>query len=493
MPIRLLCDARGGYRKRFLDRLLELAGPDVQLGLHMGDIDADFEAPCIPRMEVRKGTRGHIMDNDEQSGANLSLIASPAFQRQLESAIDQLQRSSSTYRYRSHNLKNIQDYIDYYHILSDVFARKIIDEGITHALFFDVPHLAYDSIMYDVARQLGVKTVILSQFFPGTFFSTPRIEDFGCFDPSDMTAAPFLIEKGVETELFYMNSAWQKESARGRITARAVASFLTYVVRRQPLKLLDPVYISKTLRRIDRIYKGLPDWRDPFAKFFHTNELAYFEHLAEYEKTEFDLSKPYIYVPLHLQPEMTTSSLGGRYRDQVLMIETLARDLPEGWEIYVKENPKQGAFARGPMFFHRLSRIPSVRFLPSSANTAALTENARLVATVTGTAGWEAIRKGRPAVVFGAAWYQSLPGIHKYREGIDLATIADTPIDHGALEKAAGALFARSHEGMIDKGYFALAEYDAEANAQKVAQAALGLLKGDIAFSFGETGADPRS
>ena len=63
------------------------------------------------------------------------------------------------------------------------------------------------------------------------------------------------------------------------------------------------------------------------------------------------------------------------------------------------------------MFFHRLSRIPGVEFVPSNTNTHALSKNAQFVASVSGTVGWEAIRQGTPAMVFGAAWYGSFEGV----------------------------------------------------------------------------------
>jgi len=55
-----------------------------------------------------------------------------------------------------------------------------------------------------------------------------------------------------------------------------VANFLKYVALRDPAKLLRPGYLVAMLRRISAIYGALPDWRDPFARFFHVNELAYF-------------------------------------------------------------------------------------------------------------------------------------------------------------------------------------------------------------------------
>jgi hypothetical protein len=312
-----------------------------------------------------------------------------------------------------------------------------------------------------------------------------NVMDYGLFDPSRSTAPPFHFEKGSVADLYYMQDDWQKPGTTGKLSVRAVRQMLLHLLRHDPFKLANPAYVSGVLKRMRHIYEGMPDWRDPFARFFHTNELAYFEHLIEFETSQIDLSKKYIYAPLHNQPEMSTSALGGIYRDQVLLIETLARQLPKGWRIYVKENPRQGSFARGPLFFHRLTRIPSVTIMPSNANTLALSANAQFVATVTGTAGWEAIRQGRPALVFGAAFYQSLPGVVRYREGLDFEAVAATQINHAALEQATGAMFGQGHDGIIEEVYLKkVPAFDYAANLEKVARTTLDILQGNAQLSF---------
>ncbi len=489
-PIVILADARGTHRKDFLDRLVALSDGQVRVGLHFGDRDADFHAPSLNRLERRAGTRGYLTAGRRHAGANLDLLASPEFRQMMETAIDQWHRGAPAYQYRTHNIQNLQDYLDYYYILTDIMAEQMIENGITHALFFNIPHLGYDTLLYQVARSLGIKTIILCQtLFPSRYFSMQRIEDYGLFDPTGIDAPPFVIEKGSAPDLFYMDKRWQTRGASGKITRKAVGQALYHTMLREPWNLLNPVYLTRTLGRMARIYARFPDWRDPFSKYFHSNELPYFEHLAEYEtEADIDLSAKFIYVPLHNQPEMSTSSLGGAFRDQLLMIEALNADLPPDWLIYVKENPRQGAFARGPMFFERLKRLPSVRMMPSFADTNTLAAQAQFVASVTGTAGWEAIRKGRPAMVFGAAWYRSLPGVHAYRPGLDFAQVAATQIDHATLEKAAGALLSRAHKGVIEQVYLAMADtHDPATNGQSVAETALGLLRGTTPLSFPPT------
>jgi hypothetical protein len=486
--IRLLADARGAFRTRLLRQLLADSPGQIDLALHIGDRDSDFHGACLQRLEVRMGRKGHLLHGRKGTGAQLPLLAQPDFHQLVETAVDQMQRNAQFYRYRAHNVVNLQDYLDYYHLLANAFAQEIEDSGATHAVFANVPHLAYDTVLYQVAQALGLKTLVLCQtIFPSRFFSMRRIEDLGTFSDDGGAADPFPIEKGSAPDLFYMDDRWQKESARGKLGLKAVAQLMRHLALRDPARLFQPRYLRDTLARMRDIYGALPDWRDPFAQFFHTNELAYFEHLAQYEGKKLDLSKKYVYVPLHNQPEMSTSSLGGSFRDQVLMIEVLARNLPPDWLIYVKDNPRQGAFARGPMHFHRLTSIRGVRMASLDASTHELSSHAQFVATVTGTAAWEAIRKGRPALVFGNAWYKSLPGIVPYHDGLDPETIAASTFPHEALEAAVGRLMSRCHDGVIEPIYRDMAlTMDEAANAVSVSATLRGLLRRETALTFGK-------
>lgn len=167
------------------------------------------------------------------------------------------------------------------------------------------------------------------------------------------------------------------------------------------------------------------------------------------------------------------------------MIEAVARSLPEGWRIYVKDNPRQGAYARGPMFFHRLTRIKGVQLVPLDTSTYELSSRAQLTATVCGTAGWESLRKGKSVLVFGGAWYKSFPGVFQWHPGIDLEKIADHQFDHEDLEAAAGNLQAACHSGIIEQLYRDRAEnYDADANVSTVADTLIKLLTGEKPVTF---------
>ena len=484
MTIRLAVVSTAKNTDAILERL-KAANPDMEVVLHLGHVTADIKASALTRMNTREGGQAHPFRDQRWTGAGQALIESPDFLDAMETFVDHLHRRSEVNSYKAHPLRTMQDYVDYYHILADVIGTMLVERGVTHCLFFNVPHLTYDTIVHQMAGALGLPSTIVTQsLFPDRFYSMTDPHDYGRL-PAGAEGPPHPIEKGSAPDLFYMKGIKQEREAGGTPTLRGMAQIALFLALHRPLKALNPVYLWRLARDVRRVYGAFPKWRDPFARFFHEDALAYFDHLATFEDEAPDLDGPFVYVPLQLQPEMTTSSLGGRFRDQALAIETLAAMLPEGVRILVKENPKQGSYMRGPMFFHRLRRIPAVTLLPSWADTHALTARAAFVASITGTVGWEAIRQGKPALVFGAAWYRGLPGVHHIADAPSYEAIRDTVIDHEALERAVGALLSRAHRGVVDRHYTVMVpDLDPQANAERAAATISGLIRGEIAPTF---------
>ena len=198
----------------------------------------------------------------------------------------------------------------------------------------------------------------------------------------------------------YMKGIKQYREEPGKLSWRGFSRLILSLVAVERKLLLNPKLISKTISRMGTVATALPKWRDPFRRHFHTRHLDYYERILQYENLEIDFNRKFVYFPLQYQPEMTTSTLGGDFSDQMLAIEHLLRILPDDTWIYVKENPKQTGAMRGPQFFDRLDRIPNLIVLPSYANTFELIDKSEFVATVTGTVGWEAICKGKKCTGF---------------------------------------------------------------------------------------------
>lgn len=492
MAYRILAVATDKVAKDIVYRLKLQPNSPIERLIHFGGKHADYKASSLLKMAVTRGSgkRGHIMDDDEFSGESSALIASENYYHQMSQAIEHLHRASEEFAYNTHKLNDLFDYQHYFHIVVDRIGALIRSEKINLILFFDIPHLFYDTAIYQVARSLGIDTVILKpSLWCDRYFSCQRIEDFGNLPDLPRTSLQeyehYAINENTMPELFYMKEIDQKKVKVGRLTIRSVAHLLLFLAVSSPSKLLNLPYVFKMMRRMHRIAGRFPDWRDPFANFFHRNSLQYFETLAEFEKNEADMTTKFVYFPLHLQPEMTTSALGGQYSDQLLAIERIAEIIPDDWKIYVKENPKQTGQMRSPMFFHRLWRIKKVHLLSSHANTHELTDHAQFVSTVTGTVGWEAICKGKTALVFGRPWYVSLPGVVLYRNGLTITNIMNIKFSRSELEQHTGWLLHRAHDGSVHRHVARqIEDFNIEENSQKVTETILDLISNRTNYTF---------
>lgn len=473
MSIRLLCVSTAANTDAALKSLVEDSQGQIELALHLGGANSDYKASVVSRMNLRRGRKGHITsDQHRWRGLAHGLFMHQDYNAWIDDFIDHLQRRAEPYAHLPHPLRSFHDHWDYFHLLADVLAGRIVDSGATHALFFNVPHLVHDTLTWQLARALGLQTLIVTQSpFPNRFFSMRTIEDYGRLGDADADATPWPISREENPQHFYMKGIGQEPSKHGGLTGRGFAQLALHLALKRPLKIFNPLYVASLVRRMHAVGRSLPHWRDPFARFFHEDSLAYFEHLAGFENQTLDLARPFVYVPLHLQPEMTTSALGGPFKDQALAIEALARMLPPEVAILVKENPKQGAYMRGPLFFHRMRRIPNLTFVPSHTSTHELTARCLFVATISGTAGWEAIRKGKPALVFGPTWYADLPGVVRWRDDLTLEAILAAVPAHHQLESRVGQLVARAHRGVVERHYQTLVpEFDVSTNTEIVSQ-----------------------
>ncbi|MFJ9534506.1 hypothetical protein [Herbaspirillum sp. NPDC101396] len=140
-----------------------------------------------------------------------------------------------------------------------------------------------------------------------------------------------------------------------------------------------------------------------------------------------DAQDNYILLGLHYQPERATVPMGGAFGDQTLIVKLLSSALPAGWKLYVKEHPWQlQSFGRGEVqrsedFYAFISSLPNVKIIRRETSTATMVRNARAVATVTGSVGWDALCSGVPVLLFGAAWYRDCIGVHSIYAKEELA------------------------------------------------------------------------
>jgi len=304
--------------------------------------------------------------------------------------------------------------------------------GVERVLHCNVPHFPFQYALFETARAMGLETRFLMQLqVKDTYLVAPSIDEL--HEPVGRALEGGAGDHELEPR---MGEELERRTTRHK-----------------------PFYMSG---------KGIPAWTRFYTaqRRFFRGRLRSLPAAAAYRSARLKSGdppkdgEPYVYLPLHLQPEATTLPLGGVYGDQSLVVETLARALPEGWLLVVKENPKQRFDKRSPGFYRRLASLPSVRLVGRDVSSFDLLESCRAVATITGSAGWEALCSNKPALVFGKAFYRHATG------AAAIASLADARAALGAIADGSfptptkddcghflAALQTVTHEGVCDAAY----------------------------------------
>ncbi len=119
-------------------------------------------------------------------------------------------------------------------------------------------------------------------------------------------------------------------------------------------------------------------------------------------------SLDYVLFPMHVEPEVTLLVYSTPYLNQIEVIRNVSQSIPVGMTLLVKEHPA-AIGKRSTNYYKKLQEIPNVRLADPAILSKPAVENARLVASIAGSMGWEAILLRKPVVLFGHTPYEFLP------------------------------------------------------------------------------------
>ena len=295
------------------------------------------------------------------------------------------------------------------------YWNHILETGsIDLCLFNHAPHQAYDLVLYELCQYKKVPAYHLERCYSveGVLLAS----DFEASSPELLRTYERLLEeyadpeKPVELsesyEAFYKRETSKEDSGPWFAVDRDAHLQQTSFVSKWSGKSLDLLR-----RKPGEFFKNVLSpsvWRRKLSQ--HKDMMWYDQHVSEP-----DLSVPYIYVPLQAQPEEGVSPRCGAFEHQQLTVQLLADCVPQDTKIYVKEHPNQGELYRSEEWYRSMESIPCVEFVPRSFDTFTLMRHAKAVATGTGTAGFEALFRGVPFLMFGHRWCQYADGVFRIR------------------------------------------------------------------------------
>jgi len=307
-------------------------------------------------------------------------------------------------------------------------------------IFGDVPHVPHNYVIFCLAKKLGIKTVISTDVkrLPNRMIF---LKDFTKYEEIKIAYGKIQLSGGArlddlsqELEEYYLKeidksvdstpvvaekSFLNKQKRSGVVIPdlqtilKNIKNFSLFESTRRYLKELRK---KKILASLEPVNLSTFSLKIKIGKWNKINQEYKKEYLTLQAKVDFD--KNYVYVPLHSQPERSTTPEGGIFTDQILMIDMLSKTLPEDWIIYVKEHPSQWIMYRGFIgrylgYYQAIAKLKNVFLAPVETSTFELIENSQAVASVTGTASWEAVLRGIPTLLFGFTFFMHCHGVFR--------------------------------------------------------------------------------
>lgn len=317
-----------------------------------------------------------------------------------------------------------------------VAAREIenfLDTEKPDVLFFSIVSNTGSYLLYSMARKRGIKTYILdvarigNKYFlsDGYEESTFVRDSFERIQRGDIPAgevrreAENFLKDFQEKNSYYLekskaisNPAYTKKanprlyglsfllpSRLWRVFYWLTLSIRNYAAYSDDYVTQNPYFvIIDKVKRKWRTVRGYTDLYDPI-----------------------DTNEEYAYLPLHTEPEAYPMLLAPYYTDQVWLAKQVARSLPAGFKLYVKDHPTMMGY-RTRAYYRELKKIPNVKLIDVNTSSLELIKKSRLVVTLTGTAGWEAALLKKPVVIFGGIFYKYLSSV---RLCSDITTLPD--------------------------------------------------------------------
>ena len=383
------------------------------------------------------------------------------------------------------------------HILSE----KKIDLVITT----DAPHHSITYITYALCKEKGIPFLfpyhvdpIVDVYYLQEDWEDPapvlarRFTQLRAESPAEVKLAP-LFES-------YWNAQTGKKTAKGKTDpspwymslhfASPLEQWFSAIrktFRKNPLGTLRDILLFIP-RRLKISFLKERVRRIASKRFTHSLITFYDSHVCVP-----DLSQRYVYVPLQIQPEPTTLPMGGAYVDQLLIVEMLDALLHKDVLILVKEHPQQFGFyshgqGRSIKFYEDLLACKKVRFVSMKFDTYSLTEHAVAVATATGTAGFEALFREKPVLLFGHRFYQYAPGVFMIRRTSDCREALHAIFAEGFCPKREDmrlflkAIEETSVEGSFEFSRRGVSRFSEEENARRAGDAFATLMEGKFGW-----------
>jgi hypothetical protein len=306
-----------------------------------------------------------------------------------------------------------------------VFFEQVFSQDRYVAVLSPVADSLIIHVLYNVARQFGVSAVgmtsnawIREDGRPGFFFMRDE----------------YLHSDRMENAYRELDEREMSEDEQDRVrrfkqtvihfdvdrTFRAVTKRPFIVPAVSPnLKRLPQYLRENARRRVEVEYYKIDIMAKAKANVLRAWRRWRSKHLLG-PKTAVGLPRRSVFYPMQYQPEQTTLVGGIYFANQIAVIENIAKSLPFGYTLTVKEHPR-GRGARPAWQYRHLAHFPNIQFCDAPGKS--ILSRCEAVITITGTVGLEAMAMDKPVIVLGNCYYDFVDFVYRPQSWPELAQV----------------------------------------------------------------------
>ena len=129
------------------------------------------------------------------------------------------------------------------------------------------------------------------------------------------------------------------------------------------------------------------------------------------------LNIPFVYFPMNITEEASLLHYAPFFTDQLEVIHHIAKSIPIGYSLYVKEHTAAGLRSWNEInYYKQIIDLPNVKLIHPNFDNNSLIKNSKLIISIRGTSNLKAVQFGKPSITFGKQPYEIIPSIFRIKD-----------------------------------------------------------------------------
>ncbi|MGR6836672.1 capsular polysaccharide export protein, LipB/KpsS family [Syntrophomonas erecta] len=305
------------------------------------------------------------------------------------------------------------DYRESIEIVTRIYKStyKFLTKEKPDIIIYEPPSNVFSLTVFSICQELDIE-----------YFGLIGSRIPGKFDIFDSCFTSRLLKNNLDMDMREKNIP---EIINGIVTHSLLPSYIIESPERRSIVSYYGKRLKEECGALSKWYLLKDKSRDYEAKFIIKNipRNVFKSIISRYafkRKLEMDIpTEPYYVLPLHVQPESSTSAQATYYSDLDTFVKNCAMSLPFPCKLVVKEHP-QFAKLRKTSFYNKIRKLPNVVILGANVNNSELIRRSKGVITLTSTMGFESLLLKKPVYLFGEVFFQHHPAAIKINNWDDL-------------------------------------------------------------------------